>query len=167
MLINLLFRLPSNIFFDKIKSWYLFKSGKLEIRNNNKFGMNFQIKGNVHIKGNLSANSNVLIAASGKCRISIGNYVLLGPNCVIRNADHGFSDINIPIRLQKKKCLDIIIEDDVWVASNCIILKGSVVKKGCIIGAGSVVTKNDILEPYGVYAGKPLKLLFNRKQKLS
>ena len=105
MLFNLLFRLHSNALFDRLKSLYLFRIGVIKNSNNNKFGFNFQVKGNVFIKGNFSANSNVLIAASGDCKISIGDYVLIGPNSVIRNADHGFSDLNIPIRLQKKKCL--------------------------------------------------------------
>lgn len=162
MLINLLFRFHSNVFIDRLKSWYLLKTGKLGDIVGNKFGHNFQIKGNVFINGKITVNSNVMIASSSTCKISIGNYVLIGPNCVIRNADHGFSDTSIPIRLQSKNCQDITIEDDVWIAANCIILKGSIIKKGCVIGAGSIVTKRDILEPYGVYAGNPLKLLYKR-----
>ena len=34
---------------------------------------------------------------------------------------------------------DVIIEDDVWIGSRAIILKGVVIGRGCIVAAGAIV----------------------------
>jgi len=47
----------------------------------------------------------------------------------------------------------IIIEDNVWIGTNCIILKGVTIGSGSIIGAGSVVTKN--VPPNEIWCGSP------------
>lgn len=49
----------------------------------------------------------------------------------------------------------VIIEDDVWVGTDSVILKGVTVGRGSIIAAGSVVTKNIL--PYSIVAGTPAK----------
>lgn len=49
----------------------------------------------------------------------------------------------------------INIEDDVWIGTNSIILKGVTIGKGAIVGAGSVVTKD--VPPYTIVAGNPAK----------
>ena len=53
--------------------------------------------------------------------------------------------------------VDIIIEDDVWIAANAIILRGVHIGKGAIVGAGAVVTKN---VPAGkLVAGNPAVII--------
>ena len=52
---------------------------------------------------------------------------------------------------------NIIVEDDVWIGSNCVILSGVKIGKGSIVGAGSVVTKD--VEPYSIVGGSPAKLI--------
>ncbi len=47
----------------------------------------------------------------------------------------------------------IIIHDNAWICSNCIILKGVTIGKGAIILPGTVVTRN--VEPYAIMAGNP------------
>jgi acetyltransferase-like isoleucine patch superfamily enzyme len=54
----------------------------------------------------------------------------------------------------------IIIGDDVWIGSNCVILDGSYIGTGCVIGAGSVVNGN--LANFGIYVGNPLKQIGTR-----
>jgi len=36
----------------------------------------------------------------------------------------------------------VVIEDNVWVGSNCVIMPGIRIGTGAVVGAGSVVTKN-------------------------
>ena len=55
----------------------------------------------------------------------------------------------------------IIIEEDVWIGSNCNILPNVLIGKGSIIGAGSVVTKN--IPEYSIAAGVPAKVIKSRK----
>ena len=51
----------------------------------------------------------------------------------------------------------IKIGHDVWIGEGVKCLIGVEIGDGCVVGAGSVVTKS--LEPYGVYAGNPARLL--------
>lgn len=54
----------------------------------------------------------------------------------------------------------VIIENDVWVGTWAIILKGVCIGRGSIIAAGAVVTKN--VSPYSVMGGVPAKLIKRR-----
>ena len=56
-----------------------------------------------------------------------------------------------------------IIDADVWIGRNAIIMGGVRIGVGCIIGSGAVVTKD--LEPYGIYAGVPARLIRYRFEK--
>ena len=67
--------------------------------------------GNVSIGDDVHINLNVLIDAGGG-EIEIGDNVLIGPYCVLRAADHRFSDPKTPIRLQGHEGGRIVIEED-------------------------------------------------------
>ncbi len=56
--------------------------------------------------------------------------------------------------------VQVIIGNDVWIGNDVRILSGVTVGDGAVIGCGSVVTKD--LEPYGIYAGVPAKLIRKR-----
>lgn len=113
---------------------------------------------NVKLGNNLIFNRNVSITA--RSRVTLGENVLLGPNVVINDSNHLFSDIDLPINKQGHTAEEIIIEDDVWIASNCVILKGVHVGKGAVVAAGSVVTKD--VPPYAVVAGVPARQIKTR-----
>lgn len=52
---------------------------------------------------------------------------------------------------------DIIIEEDVWIASHVTLLSGAVLGRGCEIGAGSVIRGS--IPPYAVVIGNPCKVV--------
>ncbi len=56
---------------------------------------------------------------------------------------------------------DIVVGNDVWFGTRVVVLPGVRVADGCVIGAGSVVT-GDLAEPYGIYAGNPVRLIRHR-----
>ena len=56
--------------------------------------------------------------------------------------------------------LPVIIEDDVWIGTGVIILKGVTIGTGSIVAAGAVVTKN--VESYTIVAGIPAKIVKRR-----
>ncbi len=87
--------------------------------------------------------------------ITIGDYVMVGPNCTIATAKH---PLYAPMRaLAYQKNLPVVIGNNVWLGAGVIILPGVTIGDNTIIGAGSVVTK-DI--PAGVVAvGNPCKVL--------
>jgi virginiamycin A acetyltransferase len=116
--------------------------------------------GDIKIGENVYLNSGtVLYSGNG---ISIGDNVLVGPNCSLVPANHNFSNAGVPIRLQgfMPSKGGIIIENDVWIGAGVTILDGSIIKKGCIIGANSLVKGE--LEEYTIYAGNPLSKIRKR-----
>lgn len=52
---------------------------------------------------------------------------------------------------------DVIINEDVWIASRVTILKGVTIGRGAIIAAGAVVNRNVL--PYSLVAGVPAKFV--------
>jgi galactoside O-acetyltransferase len=106
-----------------------------------------------------SLNTNVQIgAASG--RVVIGNNVIIAPNVVIRAANHGM-DRHTEMRNQPHIFGEIVIKDDVWIASNAVITSGVVLEVGTIVAAGAVVTKST--QPYEIVGGVPAKVIGERR----
>ena len=95
-------------------------------------------------------------------RISIGADVMIAPCVAIRDTDHGFDRIDIPIRAQSITTDPVHIGDDVWIGHGAIVLKGVTIGEGAIIAAGAVVTKD--VAPYKIVAGIPAVEISCRKK---
>jgi len=106
-------------------------------------------KGAILSIGDNSRVNGVHISASE--RIEIGRNVRMAPYTIIMDDD--FHDSSNHFSSGKKA--PIIIEDDVWIATRAIILKGVTIGKGAVVAAGAVVSKD--VEPYTVVAGVPAK----------
>ncbi len=104
-----------------------------------------------------SFNHNVIVDSAEGGRIKIGDGVLVGPNVVIRAANHAFSDTHRPIRSQGHVSGLITIEDDVWLGSNVVVLPNVRIGSGSVVGAGSIVTRN--LPRMCVAAGVPARVV--------
>lgn len=88
----------------------------------------------------------------------IGNYVMMGEDCIIITRNHRCEDINKPMMLQGfSNEKPVVIGNDVWIGDRVTILPGVHIGDGCIIGAGSVVTHD--LEAYSITAGVPAKMI--------
>lgn len=94
--------------------------------------------------------------------IRIGRGCAIAANCTLAPVNHAYRRRDLPIRAQgfAPSRGGILIGDDVWIGANCVLLDGCRVGDGCVIGAGSVV--RTVLEPYGVYAGQPLRKIGER-----
>ncbi|MBF4518058.1 acyltransferase [Flavobacterium sp. ANB] len=92
---------------------------------------------------------------SSTAAITIGNNVLIGSGVLI--TDNDAHSVNPKFRKDKSKImsLPIIIEDDVFIGTRAIVLKGVTIGQGALIGAGSVVSKN--VEAFAIVAGNPAK----------
>lgn len=88
----------------------------------------------------------------GRGMVFIGDYVGIGPNCIIISGNH---DLYNQREVVKK---ETIIGDYCWLASSCVVLAGVVLGPRTIVGAGSVVTKS-FPEGYCVIAGNPAKVV--------
>lgn len=92
-----------------------------------------------------------------------GHKVLIGKNfrpakdVIIRTSDgHSLIDINTGIATNSPQ--DVIIEDDVWIMTRSMILKGSKISKGSAVAAYSLVNKK-FDEENILLAGIPAKIL--------
>lgn len=113
----------------------------------------FSYGSNVFIGDNFYANFNLTLVDDYK--ITIGNGVLIAPNVVITVTNH---PVHPDLRPHGEMySLEVVIEDNVWIASGVIICPGVRIGKNSVIGAGSVVTR-DI--PANVVAvGNPCRVL--------
>lgn len=92
-------------------------------------------------------------------KIVIGSNCLIASNCTINDTGHEFNR-NANINLQPITGKEIIIEDDVWIGTSCVILQGVTIGKGSVIAAGSVVNKS--VPSYEVWAGVPARFIKKR-----
>jgi len=108
---------------------------------------------NIFIGDNFYANYNCTILDCAK--VTIGDYVLFGPNVSLFTAGH---PLHFELRLQEiEYALPIAIGNHVWIGGGAIINAGITIGDHSVIGSGSVVTK-DI--PANVLAvGNPCKVI--------
>lgn len=114
---------------------------------------------NICIKNGAFIGKNTRIIAYNE-KVHIGENVLIAANCTLITRSHIYSDLEIPIKNQGYNDDSIIIEDDVWIGTNSIILKGVKIGKGAIIAANSVVNKD--IESYSIVGGSPAKFIKKR-----
>ena len=93
--------------------------------------------------------------------VRIGNKVMFGPEVCVVCGNHNSSVIGSFMMDVYEKRLeddqDVVIEDDVWIGSRAIILKGVTIGRGAIIGAGAVVTKS--IPAYAIAVGNPAQVI--------
>ena len=95
--------------------------------------------------------------------IRIGNQVAIAANTTLAPVNHAYRDRSRPIAEQGflPSRGGIVVEDDVWIGANCVLLDGTVLRRGCVIGAGSLVRGE--IPAFTVHAGNPLVRLGERQ----
>ena len=91
--------------------------------------------------------------------ISVGNDCLIAPFVYLVDSNHQIAKSQ-NINTQPNETAPIIIGNDVWIASNCTILKGVHIAHGAVIAANSVVNKN--VGKNEIWGGSPAKLIGHR-----
>lgn len=109
--------------------------------------------------GNSSGFSSVVL--SSRSRIQVGNRVKVGGN--VRIFDHDFHSLDPLVRCTsadrdnvRTKC--VVIEDDVFIGTNAIILKGTTIGARSIVAAGSVVFGLQV-PPDSLVRGNPAQVV--------
>jgi len=108
---------------------------------------------NVSIGNHVYINRNCEIVTAGS-RVTIGNFIMIGPNVTFVAQNHDVSDWRQPMIFSNKYIRgDIVIKDDVWIGANATILSGVTINRGAVVAAGAVVT-SDVPE-YAIVGGVP------------
>lgn len=125
-----------------------------EIGENCNIGQNVFLAGGSRLGNNCKVQNNVSVYAGVEC----GDYVFLGPSCVLTN------DIN-PRGMYSKggEYIKTIIEDGVTVGANATIVCGNRIGRHALIGAGAVVTKD--VDAYSIMVGNPAKKIGEINEK--
>ncbi len=122
---------------------------------------------NVEVGNDVSIGSGAVLLAS-ESRILLGDKVMLGPNVTIIGGNHNTSVIGrYMYDVHEKRPdddQDVVVEEDVWIGSGAILLKGVRVGRGAIIAAGALVNRD--VPPYGVAGGVPAHLVGVRFKSL-
>ena len=117
--------------------------------------------GNEFLLGN-----DALITAGHSEGIFIGNNVQIARGTFVHASKRNIDNVNIPIMEQGTSCskinfnnknYSIVIKDDVWIGSKCILLTGTYLETGCVVSAGSVISGK--YEPYSIIAGNPGRVI--------
>lgn len=94
--------------------------------------------------------------------IVIGSNCYLADNIIIRDNDgHSLDYVkrrqNAPV--EKEMTKPVVIGNDVWIGSNCVVLKGVQIGDGAIVASGTVVTKS--VPEFTIVAGNPARVIKN------
>lgn len=101
-------------------------------------GFNCDYGLNIRVGKNFLTNYNVTILDIAP--VTIGDYVMIGPNTMISTVGHPLSPMGRRRHLGIAK--PVVIGDDVWIGGNVTILPGVTIGNNVIIAAGAVVTKD-------------------------
>lgn len=113
--------------------------------------------GSVYIGANTSIGENSWIFSSGNDGVIFGDNVNCAANLYLIDADHGFSAKNVLISEQRMVRKDIRIGNDVWIAANVTILKGTIIGVHSVVGACSLCNKQ--YDDNSLICGVPAKVI--------
>ena len=111
---------------------------------------------------NLKIGKNSLMGSNVDCynydKIVIGENVTISQNVFLCTASRNYKSKNFNIITES-----ISIENKVWIAANCFVAPGVILKKGSVLLAGSNLYQNT--RENFIYMGSPAKIKKKRKYK--
>lgn len=150
-----MFFLPDVPIIMRIRGWFY----SLGMKN---CGCDFQVAHDVKLitLESISIGSNCYIAYSSLLianpygEITIGNKVMIGPQCILVSDNH--TSLNGSYRYGK--CVEgrIVIEDGAWIGGHSTVLMNSKLPHNSCLGANSLLNKIHEI-PNSIYLGTPAK----------
>ena len=122
----------------KIKYGKQVQMGKFHFRD----GFNVYVEGNGKLKIGDNCFFNNYCSITARDSIKIGNNCIFGENVKIYDHNHCYNDKDLLICKQGFSAKEVVIEDDCWIGSNVVILKGVHIGRHSVVGAGVVIYKD-------------------------
>lgn len=117
--------------------------------------------GDVQLAAHVYLNSGVVIYSGNG--VSIGEGTLVAANTTFAATNHEYRAREKTIIAQRfmRSKGGILVEEDCWIGANCVLLDGTVLRRGCVVAAGTTV-KGEWPE-YAVIAGNPATVMRYRQ----
>jgi len=98
---------------------------------------------------------------SGRSGLTIGDDVLIGPNCTLVAVNYRFDRVDLALPDQGLVSKGIRIGHRVWLGANSVVLDGAEIGDDVIVSAGSVITGQ--VPPRSIILGNPARVVFTRR----
>lgn len=118
-------------------------------------------EGNVTIGSRCYLNSGVVIYSGHG--VTLGKGVLVAANTTFAATNHAYERRDMTIIEQRfmPSRGGIVVEDDCWIGANCVLLDGTILRRGCVVAAGTIVRGE--WPAYAVIGGQPAAILKYRE----
>jgi acetyltransferase-like isoleucine patch superfamily enzyme len=113
------------------------------------------------IMGNRCHIATGCFLGAGSAGLTLGDDVLISPNCAILTGTYVFDRLHVPLQEQGTESKPVRIGHRVWVGSNSVVLPGAEIGDDAIVSAGSVV--GGTVPPNTIVLGNPAKVIFTRR----
>ena len=100
-------------------------------------------------------------------KVKIGNFCSIARNVSFQEYNHKIdrvSSYHMSSNVFEESRLDdiyskgdIVLENDVWIGTHCVILSGAYISTGAVVAANSVIS--GFVPPYSIVAGSPAKVI--------
>src|ERR671923_1034175 len=95
---------------------------------------------------------------AGQAGLTLGDDVLVSPNCTLLTGSYRFDQLDVPLQEQGSVSKPVRIGHRVWIGANSVVLAGAEIGDNVIVSAGSVVSGR--VPPNSVVLGNPAKVIF-------
>jgi acetyltransferase-like isoleucine patch superfamily enzyme len=148
---------------------YLSGKARVEIAGSTRWGRGcvvgpftqVKISGRFEMGRRVQIGSNCFIGAGGDEGLTMGDDVLVSPNCSILTSNYNFDRLDLPLQQQGTTSKGVRIGHRVWIGANSVVLDGADIGDNVIVSAGSVVSGP--IQANAIVLGNPAKLIFTRR----
>lgn len=125
--------------------------------------VNFEHGATISSKVSIGNHSGIGVNADIPAEVTIGDYVVMGPNCKIYTQNHKHEFNETPFLQQGyEEVKPVVIGNNVWIGGSVTILPGKTIGNNVVIGACSVVTNN--VPDNCIVGGNPAKIIKKREE---
>lgn len=143
---------PYALFFPRLRGW-LVRHFVIQC------GSHLRVKHNADISPNIRIGSHSELGTRSMIQtgVTLGDYVIMGPDVKIYAKNHRFDRLDIPMGTQGEIASETFVGNDVWIGANVLIMPGVHIGHHTVLAAGSVITKD--VPDYAMVGGNPAKII--------